>query len=282
VCKTQPDGREICEIFDCVVETAIGTTGGTDTTAGGTDGTQANPVECPPIDCPQALAEGDDGAEAPPAPGCTPPPYPEPVPVPEPAPVAVVLVDAERSLVLLPANDGSRDAYLVPAYRFTAEDSGEVDLPAVADEALAGSSSTETTVPDTVLPPPEPLPEPQPCEVLEEGDASGTTHTAQTCPPPDQDPAVLGEGEEPAVGVAYYVDIDLSCEALAFADALWWNDDGTVHGWFKAGETHEGGTFTLDSEDHGTFVGDAAGEKVAEFRRLQPNEDVFCTPEPRP
>ena len=115
--------------------------------------------------------------------------------LPEPQPLEVVLVDAEPSLVLLPANDGSADAYLVPAYRFTAEDGGTVDLPAVADEALAGPSTTETTVPDTVEPAPVPVPEPQPCEVLEEADGSGTTHTVQTCPTADR-------GRRPAQGEA--------------------------------------------------------------------------------
>ena len=58
-------------------------------------------------------------------------------------------------------------------------------------------------------------------------------------------------------------------------------DDEEVAGWADPGERHEGGTFTLDAEDHGTFVGDAAGTLVAEFRTLGPAEDIFCTPEPR-
>ena len=99
-----------------------------------------------------------------------------------------MLVDAEPSLVLLPANDGSGDAYLVPAYRFTAEDGGTVDLPAVADEALDRPDTTETTVPDTVAPEPVPVPEPQPCEVLEEQDASGHHPHGPDLPHPDEDP----------------------------------------------------------------------------------------------
>jgi hypothetical protein len=39
--------------------------------------------------------------------------------------------------------------------------------------------------------------------------------------------------------------------------------------------------FTLDAADHGTFVGDAAGTLVAEFRALGPGEDIFCMPQPR-
>ena len=62
---------------------------------------------------------------------------------------------------------------------------------------------------------------------------------------------------------------------------VWVTDDEAVAGWADPGERHEGGTFTLDAEDHGTFVGDAAGTLVAEFRTLGPAEDIFCTPEPR-
>ena len=52
-------------------------------------------------------------------------------------------------------------------------------------------------------------------------------------------------------------------------------------GWADPGERHEGGTFTLDAVDQGTFVGDAAGTLAAEFRPLGPAEDYSCTPEPR-
>jgi hypothetical protein len=198
------------------------------------------------------------------------------MPLPTPEPVEIVLVDAEPSLVLLPGTDGPGDAFLVPAYRFTADDGGQVDLPAVADEALAGPPPTEVTVPETMPPEPvpEPDPQPDPCEVLEEGDSSGTTHTIQTCPTPNEVP--------PTIGVGYHVDLDLSCPVLRFADDLWINDDGTVEGWSTEGEPFEGGTFTLDDTDHGTFVGDEAGTKVAEFRRLGPAEDVFCEPMSRP
>jgi hypothetical protein len=126
------------------------------------------------------------------------------------------------------------------------------------------------------VPQPVPEPEPQPCEVLEEGDASGTTHTVQTCPTPDEDALEIG-------GEGYYVDIDVECAGGSFAlgGRIWITDDEDVAGWADPGERHEGGIFTLDAEDHGTFVGDAAGTLVAEFRTLGPAEDIFCSPERR-
>ena len=45
-------------------------------------------------------------------------------------------------------------------------------------------------------------------------------------------------------------------------------------GWADPGERHEGGIFTLDAVDHGTFVGDTAGNLVAEFRALGPAADI--------
>jgi hypothetical protein len=259
-CQVQPDGTELCEAVDpCAVEQPQATT----------------TLPCVP-DCPQDLATDDVAVGAPDVVDCMPPIDP----VPEPEPMEIVLVDAARSLVPLFATDGSA-IYLVPAYRFTAEDGGQVDLPAVADEALTGTASTDTTVPATDVPAPPPEPRPQPCEVLEEGDASGTTHTVQTCAPPDEDPRALGPGEEPAIGVGYYVDVDTECVGGSFVlgDQVWITDDDAPGGW--GDDQHEGGTFTLDSPDHGTFVGDAAKTKVGAFRTLPPNEDIFCTPEPR-
>ena len=262
-CKAQPDGRDICEqqCTDVSNDIAVGA---------------PTMPECTPPPC------APPGAEGPPESRECPPP-PNPGPLPEPEPLELTLVDAERSLVLLPAADGSADAYLVPAYRFTAEDGGQVDLPAVADEALTGTPSTEITVPDTIVEPPEPGPVPQPCDVLEEGDASGTTHTVQTCPPPDEDATTLGEGEEPAVGVGYYVDIDKECGGGSFVlgSDTWISTNDAPFSWGDRSERWEGGTFTLDAADHGRFQGDAAATKVGEFRTLQPNEDIFCTPEPR-
>lgn len=261
-CKVQPDGSEICETECAEPAPRDGTVPG---------------ICLPP--CPQAVPGQDIAVGAPESLDCPgPPPEPTdpPVPMPEPEPVEIVLVDAEPTLVLLAANDGSTDAYLVPGYRFTDADGGRVDLPAVADESLT-TPSTETTVPGTIEPKPDPVPapEPQPCEVLEEQDASGTTHTVQpnaSCPEPD---LVIGE--------SYYVDIDTECSGGSFVlgDQVWITDNPEVAGWADPAERHEGGLFTLDAHDHGTFVGDEAGTLVADFSALGPAEDIFCTPQPR-
>jgi hypothetical protein len=271
-CKVQADGSEICENTDCGSATVEG------------PDAPAVDLPCAGPACPQGAPAEDAPGTASGAPTCAPPTT---VPVVEPKPLEIVLVDAERSLVVLPANDGSRDAYLVPAYRFTAQDGSTIYLPAVDDEALAGPVTTETTVPDTVVPPPVPVPEPQPqpCQVLEEsgpGGESATTLTVQTCPTPE-DPRVLGEGEEPAIGVGYYVDVDLQCAGGSFllGGAVWVSADDAPSGWGDGTERYEGGTFTLDAADHGTFVGDAAASKVGDFRPLKANEDLFCAPEPR-
>ena len=119
------------------------------------------------------------------------------------------------------------------------------------------------------------------CEVLEEGDGTGTTHTIQPCP--HRRAPAARQGEEPVLGVGYYVDIDFECgTAFLLGGQSWITDDAEVAGWADPGERHEGGMFTLDAADHGTFVGDADGTLVAEFRPLGPAEDIFCTPEPRP
>jgi hypothetical protein len=66
----------------------------------------------------------------------------QPVPSPEcepyvpPEPVDVVLHQADRVLVLIAANDGSTDAYLVPGYRFHGDQDTVVDVPAVDDDSL--------------------------------------------------------------------------------------------------------------------------------------------------
>ncbi|MEQ1788315.1 MAG: hypothetical protein ABL966_14780, partial [Acidimicrobiales bacterium] len=249
-CKVQADGSEICEGVE------------------------------PGITCPQAAPPVDVPLGAPETLECTPPvPGPDVDPV-EPQPVEIVLVDAEPALVLLGAVDGSTDAYLVPAYRFTAADGSPVDLPAVADSELTTPPTTNTSAVTPVEPPTTPTVVPQPCEVLVEEDASGTTHTIQ--PAPDcvnPDPQVLGEGEEPAIGVGYYVDVDTACGAFRLGGTVWIVEDGDLSGWSTP---HEGGTFTLDSPEHGTFAGDQQATKSATFRIPQANDQTACTdPAPR-
>lgn len=190
------------------------------------------------------------------------PPVPEPAPVPEPEPFEVVLVDVEPALALLGANDGSTDAYLLPAYRFTAEDGSTVDLPAVADEALA-----PTPEPPATDPPITPI-YPQQCDLLIEEDGAGSTHTVQ--PSPDcvsPDPIELPTGEQPAVGVGYYVDVQVLDGHCTWISAevggrWWWAEmpPGSLSEWSTP---TEGGTFTLLDADTAQFVGDAARTKTA-------------------
>lgn len=245
-CKVQPDGSEICE------------------SVGG------SVPECPvPLDAsdPAALdrAQGDCSApgicyspQVEPAPGgvtdttipspeCT---EPIPYPYPEPEPVEVTLTDAELVLTWMPAYDGSGDAYLVPGYRFSNVDGVIIDVPAVDDDGLAPT----TTVPErTETKPVPPAIEPAPV-----------------------DPTILEAGQTPEVGVAYYVDVDVQCAAFMLGDEIWRHDVGDLAGWSPP---HEGGTFTLDAPDHGTFVGNASGDKTATF--VTSTDPNGCTPSPR-
>ena len=143
---------------------------------------------CPPFAAEPGTASSaaEDEVDRAPTPQC-PQPDPGVDPIPDPQPIEVVFVDAEPSLLILPGNDGTGDVYLVPAYRFTAEDGGTVDLPAIADEALTAPNTTDT-VPATAPPEPVPVPEPQPCEVLEEGDGTGTTPHGPVLPHPRRGP----------------------------------------------------------------------------------------------
>ncbi|MGV3758190.1 MAG: hypothetical protein ACO1PW_01440, partial [Actinomycetota bacterium] len=216
-------------------------------------------------------------------------PMPMPEPMPEPEPVEVVLTDAEQILLLLPPDDGSSGAFLVPGYRMTSDDGHVAEVAAVTDDSLSPTPVPETTVPPEPEEPPATEPGTTDCEAMVEDDGSGTTHTIQSCPPITTtilDPQELPPGEAPIVGVPYYVDVDLSCGGGSFvlgeADGLrliWVLEQGDTSTWSTG---HEGGAFTLDAEDHGTFVGDAQGQKRATFRTLGPAEDIFCTPQPRP
>jgi hypothetical protein len=53
-----------------------------------------------------------------------------------PEPQTIVLHGAERILMLVPASDGSTDAYLVPGYRFTGDQETVIDQIAVDDASL--------------------------------------------------------------------------------------------------------------------------------------------------
>jgi hypothetical protein len=262
-CKVQPDGAEICSYDPCPPATTI-------------------PGEAPPEgdECPLlevspcveagaeagtttgAVAPGDEPVESPAILRCTPPDVqPEPEPQPEPAPIEVVLVDAEPALQLLAAVDGSTDAYLVPAYRFTAVDGSTVDLPAVADDALAAPNPPEPATTETVAPPPPETVPPgpvDPCEVLEEGDATATTHTIVSDPACDPQGAV-------ELGVPYDVAVIAHCGHISDFDGRWWS---TVDVVTNLGA--EAGALTLEAPDLGTFEG---GGVTATFEARGPAEE---------
>lgn len=245
-CKVQPDGSEVCE------------------GSGGSAGSD-------PGACYKAVQPaGDEGATETTVAGsgCV----IEPVPVPEPQPTEVVLTDAERVLVLLGAVDGSGDTYLVPGYRFSNEDGAIVEVAAVADASLAPTTVPETTVPERTDTTEGSGPPVSTCETLVEDDGSGTTRTAQTCPPGTGDPVVLEPGQTPEVGVGYYVgDVNTQCGWFVFADQWWATDAPTPLPWSTP---TEGGTFTLSTPDDGTFVGDAAGTKTAAFTARGPASEL--------
>jgi hypothetical protein len=195
---------------------------------------------------------------------CPPLPMPtEPVePLPAPEPMEVVLTTAEPALVLLSASDGSSDLYLVPGYRFGNADGTQVEAAAVADEALAPTTTSEVTETTGT---PEPAPPTTGCEVLVEEDGSGTTHTVQTCLTTTtigaSEPRPLETGESPSLGVPYRVELILHCVNLVDWDARWWGTDAVnaPAGWMGSG------TFTLRSEDEGTYVDDGAPDEPTPF-----------------
>jgi hypothetical protein len=65
-----------------------------------------------------------------------------------PEPQTIVLHGAERILLLVPASDGSTDAYLVPGYRFTGDEETVMDQIAVDDASLVPPTPVPTAVPD--------------------------------------------------------------------------------------------------------------------------------------
>lgn len=78
----------------------------------------------------------------------------------------------------------------------------------------------------------------------------------------------------------YYVDVDLQCQAFDL-DGVWVLVEGDTSTWQPSGERHEGGLFTIADPGRGRFVGNAAGDKTATFRKLSPGEAPSCVPVPR-
>jgi hypothetical protein len=72
---------------------------------------------------------------------------PAPVPAPE-GNVETVLTDAEVVLINVPSWDGEGDMYLLPGYRFTAEDGSDVVVPAVVDDLIDAQVPEELPVDD--------------------------------------------------------------------------------------------------------------------------------------
>lgn len=289
-CKTQPDGSEICEVTggggassgtDCVTilpdplpaptcppgpPVTECLTIAVDPATDPAISTATDPLvaDCEQVSCDDVIdveAVPPVGADGAPETAVASPLCAEPVPYPEPEPVEVTLTGAERVLMLLGAVDGSFDTYLVPGYRFSGDDGVIVDAVAVADDSLA--PTTTTTVPAT--------PETTICETTLEEDSSGTTQILETCPgeatPGDGELRPLGDGEQPEVGVPYYVDLSVmtghcSWVTVEFGGRWWWAElsNEELADWSTP---TEGGTLTLTDPDHATFVGDAAGTKQA-------------------
>jgi hypothetical protein len=99
----------------------------------------------------------------------------------------VAVTDAEVVLVAVPSWDGS-GSYLVPGYRFSAEDGSTPVVPAVADEALAAPPAAEG---DPAAPAPAPAgddPAPTTAEVPAPAAGEGTAPTTEA-PAPASAPA---------------------------------------------------------------------------------------------
>lgn len=262
-CKVQPDGSEVCEGTGVPIPTQCAVPG----VEPGTDPAVATDLPC--------VQRGGICAEnaVPPATGgvtdttIASPECADPVPYPEPQPIEVILTGAERVLVLLPSFDGLGEIYLVPGYRFSADDGTTlVEVAAVSDASLATTTTTTPGVSVTDPPPP-----PNSCEPLVEGDSSGTTHTINPCPQAVE-PIVLEAGGTPEIGVGYYVgEVNTHCGTFTWAGQWWATDAQTPLPWSTP---TEGGTFTLSTPDEGTFVGDAGRSKTATFTARGPEADI--------
>lgn len=212
-CAPQPDGSELCQ----------------------SSGTAVTPPVCGspvPEIAPVPAPDGSVTTLAP-DPAC-----PEPVPYEPPAPIEVVLTGAEQILAVQYAIDGSNEAYLVPAYRFSSAEGNNPEVVAVADDSLAPTT---------------------------------TTTTSASTPSPPEVPRALAPGETPAIGVGYYVEVSTHCGTLIFADRWWSTDAQTPLSWSTP---TEGGTFTLKTPDEGVFVGDAEGTKTASFTARGPASEL--------
>lgn len=160
---------------------------------------------------------------------------------PEPEPVEITLHDAERVLMWMPSSDGSAESYLLSGYRLSGDDGAIVETAAVADDSLAPTTTVPAT--DTTIPPEE----------------------------PSVDPSRLEPGQEPELGVGYYVDVNSHCGWFVLGDTWWATDAQTPLPWATP---TEGGMFTLTAPDTGTFVGDADATKTAEFTARGPAEEL--------
>lgn len=209
-CAPQPDGSELCQSTGTAVAPPVC----------GAPVPQIAPVPAP---------DGSVTTLAP-DPGC-----PEPGPYEPPVPIEVVLTSAEEILAVQYAIDGSNEAYLVPAYRFSSAEGNNPEVVAVADDRLAPT----TTTPSTSNPP--------------------------------ETPRELAPGETAEIGVGYYVDVNTHCGTIVFADRWWATDEPTPLQWSTP---TEGGTFTLKSPDEGVFVGDAEGTKTAAFAAKGPAAEL--------
>jgi hypothetical protein len=154
--------------------------------------------------------------------------------------------------------------YLVPGYRFSGPDGAQAEVAAVDDDSLAPTTTAPDTTDSSAVTPPS-----AGCEVAVEGDASGTTHTIQTCPPHSGEPSTLEPGQSPEVGVGYYVDANVMTGHCSWITAevggRWWWAQMSNEALASWSTPTEGGTFTLVDPDNAEFVGDADRTKVAKL-----------------
>ena len=170
-CKVQPDGSEICE-FECVGAT-IGTGPATATTT----------LECPAPPCPQPVPGQAPSVGVPEDVDCPPPdPGVRPIPLPEPRPTEIVLVDAEPSLVLLPATDGSSDALSCPRLPLHRRGRRHGGSARRRRRCAHRPEHHRDDDPDTIEPDPMPVRSRSRARPSRRATPSGTTHTVAALP----------------------------------------------------------------------------------------------------